>query len=921
MLFAKRAPLPVILCERCKGTGYIKAKHCPTCHGMSMGWEKQDTVLYFGQPLNKYHIAVRRGRRLLRRCELVGALFLAIGLFGLCGWKLYLADISSVSELQTLWGSSRGPFLFFWLGVLMASFAVYVGIHSKHSTRTIEQSKRDERSQKESFEVPNTMAGDTSEFWKRARKMSRRKRRDISQSFTRESEQVLEHAFHIAEKQRQSQILPAHLFYALLASPNISGIFLRLGISAKAFQEKIALLFEKTDVSRMPTISPDVMQILFHAYEEARDAKQPFVDVTELVVATVRQSEQLQELLYDLNIDQQKLSNVIAWVRIREKLHRQYVNFRRAASHRNKYGLDRAMTAVATPFLNNFSMDLTMAAVFGRLEPCVGRDKEIDDVFRVIESGRAGVLLVGDYGVGKMSIIEGVVERLIEDDVPDVLLEKRMVQLSSTALLAGTTVSGAQERLLQMMDEIARAKNIVLFINNLHDLIGGSDDTQGLDVSDTLAEFMGSGRVIIFATTTVDGYNRHITHSQIGNSMTRIDVNEMNEDQAIQVLEANVGGVEYKESVFFSYDALAAAVQLAVRFIHDQPLPQSALELMKESAGAVRAQKGPNQLVARDDVALIVHEKTGIPVTSIGEDESAKLLRLEDAMHKRMIGQQEAVEVVANALRRARAEIRSTKRPIATFLFLGSTGVGKTELAKTIAEIYFGGEDRMVRVDMSEYQDASSVYRLIGQPGMQGTGLLTEAVRQQPFSLVLLDELEKADPKILDLFLQVFDDGRLTDSVGRVIDFTNTIIIATSNAGTSFIQEGIRNNKPVDDIREQLVRNELRKFYRPEFLNRFDGVVVFTPLTEPEIRQIAALMLKRVESDLEKRGIALKVTETGLDELASVGFDPEFGARPMRRAIQEMVENKLAEMVLAGQLKRRDTVVFDGKTGMRVERP
>jgi len=306
-------------------------------------------------------------------------------------------------------------------------------------------------------------------------------------------------------------------------------------------------------------------------------------------------------------------------------------------------------------------------------------------------------------------------------------------------------------------------------------------------------------------------------------------------------------------------------------------------------------------------------------VTTISEDESSKLLRLEEEMHKRVIGQHQAVLLVANALRRARAEIRSQKKPIANFLFLGPTGVGKTELAKTIADVYFGGEDRMIRVDMSEYQDKSGIYRLIGQPGQQGSGILTEAVRQHPFSLVLFDEMEKADPDVLNLFLQVFDDGRLTDSVGRLIDFTNTIIIATSNAGTQYVADQLGKGVELEEIRQSLIRGELKKYYRPEFLNRFDGIVLFRALDREEIKQVAGLMLKRVEKDLEKRGVFLRVDAAALESLADVGFDPEFGARPMRRAIQDTVENNLAELVLGGKLKRRDTVVIGEGGKIKVE--
>jgi ATP-dependent Clp protease ATP-binding subunit ClpC len=385
------------------------------------------------------------------------------------------------------------------------------------------------------------------------------------------------------------------------------------------------------------------------------------------------------------------------------------------------------------------------------------------------------------------------------------------------------------------------------------------------------------------------------------------------------VLESRAGGIEYKHNVFFSYDAIAEAVKMSMRFLHEVPLPESAIELITEAAAHAKNKKGENALVGVEDVAAVISSKTGIPATSISSDESARLLQLETEMHKRVIGQDEAVSLVANALRRARAEIRSTKKPISTFLFVGPTGVGKTELAKTIAEVYFGGENRMIRIDMSEYQDKQAVYRLIGEPHKPGTGLLTEAVRQRPFSLVLLDEMEKADPDVLNLFLQVFDDGRLTDSVGKVIDFTNTIIIATSNAGTSFVQEQMQSGESTEKIRQQLVHGELKKYYRPEFLNRFDGIVLFTYLDRSAIKKVAELMLRRVAQDLEQRGVELKVEDAALESIADVGFDMEFGARPMRRAFQDHVENRLAELVLAGKLKRRDTVVLGEKGEIRVE--
>ncbi|PIT86108.1 MAG: hypothetical protein COU33_04995 [Candidatus Magasanikbacteria bacterium CG10_big_fil_rev_8_21_14_0_10_43_6] len=909
MLFITQTPIAILSCSTCQGTGYLGIRRCSNCHRMSMGRMVRGTWQYFGEPLTRYHIAIRRSRRLLSKFELLGAFLFMLASFGMFFWILSQSSggIGQIYEVDFWTVKYAGPKVLFWTGFVFLGFLMYRIMRVSEPRTTVE--KRPYRSVDVVPPPEEEQMQETT--WEEVKKVAHKKRKDISRTFSHEAQQVLEQAYKKADEKNNTELTSMHLFYALLGTIKISNVFIRLGIPVKVLRAKIAEGFAQGDTLAMPKLSEDMQQILFHAYSEAYDARQDHVHVTELLVAVIRQSEFLQELLYDLNVDEQKLSNVVAWIRIRQQLTDQRKAFRRAASHMDKHGLDKAMTAVATPFLNSVSQDLTIAAAFGHLIPCVAREKELQEMFRVVESGRQSILLVGEHGVGKMTLIQGIVQRMIEDTVPDRLRDKRMVQLSTTALLAGTTVSGAQERLIRLMHEVRKAKNIILFINNIHDLMGGENGGEGLDVSEALAQFISGGDVLLFATTTSEGYTQHIARSQIGSGLAKIDVKEMDENQTIQVLEAKVGTMEYKHRVFYSYDALETAAKFAGHFLHEQQLPESAIELMSEAGSYAKSQKGENTLVEKDHVAAIITQKTGVPVASLTEDESSKLLRLEEEMHKRVIGQSEAVQVVANALRRARAAIRSTKRPIANFLFLGSTGVGKTELAKTIADVYFGGEDRMIRIDMSEYQEASGIYRLIGQPGQQGSGLLTEAVRQQPFSLVLLDEMEKADPKILDLFLQVFDDGRLTDSVGRVVDFTNTIIIATSNAGTGFIQEGIRDHLALQDIQEQLLKNILKQHFRPEFLNRFDGIVVFTPLEKEEVKKIAALMLKRVIADMEQRGIELRIEASGLDVLGEAGFDPEFGARPMRRAIQELVENKLAEMVLNNTLQRRDVVIFD----------
>lgn len=867
-------------------------------------------LLYFGTSFAPYAIALRRSRRWLHRFEILGGSIFALGFFLIFFVTLYKSNRLEVLFESDFWFWSQDQLpILFWLGALSWCYVIY---------RVIVHKKKQNEIDVNLFDGPEEAPTPTEEDLKR---VPRKKRVDFSKMFTPEAIAVLEQSRHVASKLHSGKIEPEHVVLALLSDSNISGVFIRLGISPKTVEAKLTQSLEKGEHREAIQESADFQQILIHAFHNARVVSQGYIHVTEVLLAAVRQSEKVQDVLYDLAIDKEKLANVIEWVRVRERLRRRYRNFRSAASHVNKHGVDRAMTVVSTPFLNNFSHDLTLAAKYGHTSPCVARKKEVDEMLRIVESGRQGMVLVGDHGVGKMSIIEGFVERMIVGPVPKMLQEKRMVQLSTTSLLAGTTVQGAQERLIRMVHEIRRAGNVLLFISNIHDLMGaGSEEGgAGFDVSEALAEYLKGGGVVLFATTTSEGYNQHLVNSEIGTNLTKITVEEMDDNQAIQVLESKVGGVEYKQKVFFSYDALSACVSMAKRFMHDQYLPSSAIQIMTEAASYVRNKKGADQLVTADDVGAIVHEKTGVPLTSVSDDESTKLLALEQAMHERVIGQDEAVSLVANALRRARAEIRSQKRPIANFLFLGPTGVGKTELAKTIASVYFGGEERMIRIDMSEFQDKAGIYRLIGQPGKQGTGLLTEAVRQNPFSLVLLDEMEKADPDILNLFLQVFDDGRLTDGVGRVIDFTNTIIISTSNAGTQYVQDQIAQGVDFDTIRQALVHGELKQYYRPEFLNRFDSIVLFQSLEREDIKKIAGLLLNRVAADLEKRGVELRVEEAGLEALADVGFDPEFGARPMRRAIQEKVENQLAELVLGNKIKRRDVVVLGENCELRVE--
>lgn len=929
--FKENPPLDIINCDHCASTGRAGIGKCNKCGGKAMGFWRRGKFLYWEFPLTRYHLTLLRGRTIFNKIRRITVLILSLLIWFWAGALVYQAGalsgvVQTVATASTTTAVSfekipSATHTLFYLGLIGFLYIFYRTIVEKDYQESVEKFDYDHEEKNIDDSVKEL-------DWAQIKRLSNKKKKNIALSFDQDALKVLAAAYKIADDNHQARVSPTHLFCALIDISRVGTIFLRLGIPISQVRSKLQKVLSQepelssSDKLSMPIVSDATKQILFKSYEEAFKAHQEFVGVGELTVATVFESVALQEMLYDLDISQEKLSNVIEWVRIRERLRHNYLRFEKSARRRSKHGMDKAMTAIATPYLNRFAEDLTYMSQMGYLDVTVGRDDEIKEIFRVISAGGRNVLLVGDYGVGKMSVIEGIAEKMILGDVPFKLYDKRLVRLSVSALLAGTTPSGAIERLIRIMNEIQRAGNVILFIHNIHELIGvsaGGSEGEGMDVSETLVEHLNGGNFFTLATISSEGYSRKVVSSSMASAFAKVDINEMTETQAIQVLESKVGGVEYKHKVFFSYDALEKAVKLSARFIQDDYLPGSALEMMREAAAYARSKKGDNSLVSADDVATVISQKTKIPVNAVSSDESSKLLRLEEEMHKRVIGQSEAVNAVANALRRARAEMRSQNRPIANFLFLGPTGVGKTELAKTIAEIYFGGEQNVVRLDMSEYQDKASIYRLIGSPGEKGSGILTEAVRSKPFTLLLLDEIEKADPNVLNLFLQVMDDGRLTDSTGRTVDFTNVIIIATSNAGTAFVQTQINQGIPYDKILDQLLRGELAANFRPEFLNRFDGIILFRSLDRDSIKKIAGLMLKRVAKDLEKRGVGFEFGDGALEFLASVGYDPDFGARPMRRAIQEKIENKLAELILSGKLDRRDTIVVDADGDITVK--
>lgn len=921
-------------CSRCQGLGVFNNQSCSDCGGIGVSYLLSHRIdeapqeiyyLYFGKKIDRPILIVDAFSRIfnntLRACLI---------LFGISGflvflWPLFLEMQSGVlfdprSVVADLLSTKNVWTLYFWISLLSDLYLISLFARDAEkkkyvlwagygaTAREIEKSEQEDEAKIFPFE----------EF----KKVPASQKIDVSLAYTRMSMKTLEEAWSLSKRLHLQETSPEILLAALLLQSRVRQIFARLGVNVETLNKKVltSLMSQHDEGKHAPIqFSKVVKQMLLLAYQEAYETRQDQVDVESLLLAVMQVKENIaREILFDMEITEEKLRNVIVWFRIQRVWLKGATRFSRKAARRSKSGLDRAMTAMATPFLNQLSVDLTLAAKFGRLSPLIDREQEVQEIFHIIEGTGEGVLLVGHPGVGKTALAEGIAMKMVEDVVPRVLRDKRLVSLSIPKLVGGANPFEAEARLLRVIAEIQRARNIVLFVDNIQDMVGISAGTEGsLDLSEVLVSALQRHAFLCIATAPDFDYHRFIeSHTAIGQVLHRVKVPEMEENAAIQVIEARTGALEYRHRVYFSYNALEAAVQLSARYMHDKFLPVKAITLIEEAASAVAQTRGEKSMVHAEDIARLISEQTKIPLTKITEKESARLLQLEEVMHERMVDQEEAVSAVASSLRRARVELRDQRRPIANFLFLGPTGVGKTECAKTVAEMYFGNEEVMIRVDMSEYQTPQSVDKLIGAPpgpsGLAHGGYFTEAVRKNPYSLILLDEVEKAHPEILNLFLQVMDDGRLTDATGRTIDFTQTIIIMTSNAATSAIQEYVQQGMSMEEMRKQVIESDLKQYFRPEFLNRLDMICIFRPLEPSHVRSIARLMLEKIGRQLDTRGIRFSVKEEAIEELAKAGFDPIFGARPLRRVIQEEVSNVLANAVLSGKLSRRDQVVLSG---------
>ncbi len=645
-------------------------------------------------------------------------------------------------------------------------------------------------------------------------------------------------------------------------------------------------------------------------------------------------------------------------------------------------------TASRTPALDQLGIDLTAAARAGKLDPVIGRTKEISRIIQILSRRtKNNPALIGEPGVGKTAIVEGLAHRIVAGDVPETLEGKRIITLDMGAVVAGTKYRGEfEERLKKIVDEIKVAGNCVLFVDEFHTIVGAGAAEGAIDAASILKPSLARGELQCIGATTLDDYRKYVERdAALERRFQPVLVEEPSTEETLEILRGIKERYEEHHHLQISDEALNAAATLAARYIPDRFLPDKAIDLIDEASSRVRIrhhtvpftlkeakqvedsvhkdkeaalateqydyaaelrqrevqiQEKINKLeeewqteqgqetpvVSAEDIAEVVSMWTGIPVVQLASDEMKRLLNMEEVIHKRIIGQDEAINTISKAIRRARAGIKDPRHPIGNFIFLGPTGVGKTELVRALAEFMFGSEDALIRLDMSEFMEKHTVARLVGAPpgyvGYEEGGQLTEAVRRKSYCTILLDEIEKAHPDVFNILLQIFDDGHLTDSKGRRVDFRNSIIIMTSNIGAELIRKGTtigftsRSDEAktqqltYDKMKEKLL-GELKKTFRPEFLNRVDGVVVFHALTKEHIRKIVDLMLAKVAQQLVEKGIKLEVTEAARDFLGDKGYDEVFGARPLRRVIQDMVEDKLSESLLRGQFQSGDTAVVD----------
>ncbi|EGQ24717.1 ATP-dependent Clp protease ATP-binding subunit ClpC [Sporosarcina newyorkensis 2681] len=791
--------------------------------------------------------------------------------------------------------------------------------------------------------------------------------------FTQRAQKVLQLAQEEAIRLKHESIGTEHILLGLIREGG--GIAAKaldaISVNADTIEREVEALVGvgSKDVGPIVHYTPRAKRVIELSVDESRKLGHSYIGTEHILLALIREGE---------GVAARVLNN--AGVSL-NKARQQVLQL--LGNDESSVGSTSNNASAATPTLDSLARDLTEIAREGTLDPVIGRSKEITRVIEVLaRRTKNNPVLIGEPGVGKTAIAEGLAQQVVNNEVPEILRDKRVMTLDMGTVVAGTKYRGEfEDRMKKVMEEIRQAGNIILFIDELHTLIGAGGAEGAIDASNILKPSLARGELQCIGATTLDEYRKYIEKdAALERRFQPIQVDEPTVEETIQIIRGLRDRYEAHHRVKITDEAVEAAAKMSDRYISDRFLPDKAIDLMDEAGSKVRLrsyttppnlkelevkleairseknaavqsqefekaasyrdteQKMKEELettkaawkekqgkteseVTVDDIAAVVAMWTGVPVDKIAETESAKLLKMEEILHERVIGQNEAVLAISRAIRRARAGLKDPKRPIGSFIFLGPTGVGKTELARALAEVMFGDEDAMIRIDMSEYMEKHATSRLVGSPpgyvGYEEGGQLTEKVRRKPYSVVLLDEIEKAHPDVFNILLQVLEDGRLTDSKGRTVDFRNTVMIMTSNVGATElkknryvgfnIQDG---ESDYEDMKEKML-SELKKTFRPEFLNRVDDMIVFHSLEKEHLRQIVSLMSEDLAKRLAEQDIELVLTEAAQDKITDEGYDPEYGARPLRRALQKHVEDRLSEELLEGKVLMGEKVVID----------
>jgi ATP-dependent Clp protease ATP-binding subunit ClpA len=730
---------------------------------------------------------------------------------------------------------------------------------------------------------------------------------DVYGLFTEGARSSWNNALSFAQKYGASTPNTVHLFLSLLEYPGTKMVFYRFGVNPSVFKTPLETYLQKQQVDE----SEYMHKLPFVALSEALKMRNRSIDPLMLLCAlvTVLPDEHvIQKIFFNLDLTSEKLEAIAAWVFNVDLLIQDDKIFRRLARHKSDKGLNKGLTAVPTPYLDQFSQDLTIAAKYHRVPRTLGRDEDLDKVLELFGQGK-NVLIKGAVGTGRKTVVHDLAFRMASEQVPKFFQDKRLIKLELAGIL-GTKVP-PEQALLNVFKEAEHSGNIVFAIENIEQLVKAVG-SEGLSILDVLLSHLENSSIPVISTTTPEDYQTLLRNvAKFNELFATYELSDLDSRGVLVACTVRANQFEAATGAFFLFQAIEEAIKLTDQFFKDVGQPEKTIDVLKEAAQRVKNNPKDRKVVRPELIQEIVAEKTHVPTQSLGQDEADKLLNLEGEIGKRVIGQHEAVVAVAEGLRRARSGLSSGQRPLASFLFVGPTGVGKTELAKTLAKVYFGDERYLLRLDMSEYEGVDGMRKLLG---ITGTGTSTPFIthlKTYPFSLFLLDELEKASPDVLNLFLQVLEDGRITTAEGQTLDLTHTMVIGTSNAGTPEIQSGLREGKSLEQIKSVLMDQILIKYYRPEFLNRFDGIILFTPLEPEEVEQITRIQLAGVAAQLLEKKIKIAFSDAVVSKIATEAFDPLLGGRPIRRYIQDHVESVIAKLLLSKQLSRGSEVVLD----------